>query len=393
MALQPAAGARDLNPRQVAINQRLCRTFATVYHLWGYDEVSPPRVERLDTLQAGGAIDASDVVQLVADEPLGLRPEMTASIARAACSRLAGRPRPLRLWCSGTTFRGRRDEGGGQRIEERLQSGVELIGVLGTEADRELLRLLLDAIATIPLVASHRPRLLLGHHAIVTALIDRLPAERRAEAHAVLTGFDALGLSRLDLPGDSARWLASILRLRGDPEHVLPRLRDHLGEHPGVVAVAEIVASIAPRARELGVRLHLDPTFQPHFELYNGLVFQLICQGRSAPVELASGGRYDGVMARFGAGGENAAGVGFSIAVDEIRELLDEPRACGAEAGGPVLVVFHPPTGLEEAFALQRQLHDRGQRSEVHPWPCSSREEAERLCGERGCASVVWAGS
>ena len=83
MALQPAAGARDLNPRQVENNRRLSERLATVYRLWGYDEVSPPRVERLDTLMAGGAIDSGDVVRLVADDPLGLRPEMTASIARA----------------------------------------------------------------------------------------------------------------------------------------------------------------------------------------------------------------------------------------------------------------------------------------------------------------------
>ena len=54
MALQPAAGARDLNPRQVESNRALSERLASVFRLWGYDEVSPPRVERLDTLMAGG---------------------------------------------------------------------------------------------------------------------------------------------------------------------------------------------------------------------------------------------------------------------------------------------------------------------------------------------------
>ncbi|MFL0756215.1 MAG: ATP phosphoribosyltransferase regulatory subunit, partial [Prochlorococcus sp.] len=89
MALQPAAGARDLNPQQVEHNQQLSQRLADVYRMWGYEEVSPPRVERLDTLKAGGAIASKDIVRLVADDPLGLRPEMTASIARAACTRLA----------------------------------------------------------------------------------------------------------------------------------------------------------------------------------------------------------------------------------------------------------------------------------------------------------------
>ena len=133
MALQPAAGAKDLNPRQVETNRQLTERLASVYRLWGYDEVSPPRVERLATLMAGGAIDSSDIVRLVADDPLGLRPEMTASIARAACTRFADRQRPLRLWASGTVFRTRSADEGGQCIEENLQSGVELFGVSGSD--------------------------------------------------------------------------------------------------------------------------------------------------------------------------------------------------------------------------------------------------------------------
>jgi len=54
MALQPAAGARDLNPHQVETNRNLTERLARVFRLWGYDEVSPPRVERMKTLMAGG---------------------------------------------------------------------------------------------------------------------------------------------------------------------------------------------------------------------------------------------------------------------------------------------------------------------------------------------------
>ena len=74
MALQPAAGARDLNPRQVESNRLLSERLAAVYKLWGYDEVSPPRVERLDTLMAGGAIASGDVVRLVSTTPSGCAP-------------------------------------------------------------------------------------------------------------------------------------------------------------------------------------------------------------------------------------------------------------------------------------------------------------------------------
>ena len=131
MTLQPASGARDLNPKQVEINRLLTKRFSDVYKLWGYEEVAPPMVERIETLMAGGAINSREIVRLVADEPLGLRPEMTASIARAACTRLAGRKRPLRLCATGSVFESRRSAEGGVSIEENLQSGVELFGIKG----------------------------------------------------------------------------------------------------------------------------------------------------------------------------------------------------------------------------------------------------------------------
>ena len=99
MALQPASGARDLLPRDVGVNRWIAEQLSAVYRRWGYEEVTPPSLERIDTLEAGGAIQSHQVVQVVADEALGLRPEMTASIARAACTRLAAMQRP----CACTT--------------------------------------------------------------------------------------------------------------------------------------------------------------------------------------------------------------------------------------------------------------------------------------------------
>ena len=54
MALQPAAGARDLNPHQVETNRNITERLARVFRLWGYDEVSPPRGGTDENLDGGG---------------------------------------------------------------------------------------------------------------------------------------------------------------------------------------------------------------------------------------------------------------------------------------------------------------------------------------------------
>ena len=87
MTLQPASGARDLNPQQVRKNHHIASKLSSLYQLWGYERISPPHIERLDTLTAAGGISNNEILKIVSDEPLGLRPEITASIVRAASTR------------------------------------------------------------------------------------------------------------------------------------------------------------------------------------------------------------------------------------------------------------------------------------------------------------------
>ena len=255
MALQPAAGAKDLNPRDVERNRQICDQLAAIYRLWGYQEVTPPSFERLDTLEAGGAIDGREVVRLSSDEPLGLRPELTASIARAASTRMAQRPRPLRLWAAGPTFRTSVGDSGRQRVSEQLQSGVELLGVASDAADAELMRLLLAAAGALGLQRHHRPTLLVGHHGLLAALLNQIPNEQSSAARAALTGLDALALQQLDVSDAEKLRLGTLMRLRGEPAQVLYQLEQWLGPLPLINSLAASLASVDQAASRLGVTI------------------------------------------------------------------------------------------------------------------------------------------
>lgn len=396
MALQPAAGVRDLNPGEVERNRSLCERLAAVYRQWGYRQVAPPTVERADTLEAGGAIDEREVVRLVSGEPLGLRPELTAPIARAASTRLAGLPRPLRLWSEGTIFRSAVGDAG-PRIQEQLQSGVELLGEPSAAADAELLRLLLAAAGSLGLEPRHQPRLLLGHHGLLTLLLERLPKEARPTARLALSNLDALALAQLPLDQEHRDWLQQLSRLRGEPAQVLGTLRQWLGAQPLLDQLQDTLELVVGAAHRHGVKLQLDPSFQPHFALYDGLVLKLVCQGSDAPVEIASGGRYDALVGRFQAAADpgsrgdasRASGVGFGFDIEAVRELPglaentrnEQPRH---------LVAFTAATGLAAALDALEQLHRDGAVAELHGQPLADRSAAEAVAAERGCSQLTF---
>ena len=389
MALQPAAGARDLNPHQVETNRNLTERLARVFRLWGYDEVSPPRVERMKTLMAGGAIASRDIVRLVADDPLGLRPEMTASIARAACTRLATRPRPMRLWASGTVFRSRSADEGGQCIEENLQSGVELFGVAAIEAEMELLSLLMASIAALKLDPSTRPRLLLGHTQLMELILSPYEGSKRDEVRSALINFDRLAVETMELLPNERQTLLALMECRGTPTDVLQHLQQLFGQQPVFNDLNRLCTLLSKTAVEQAVVLQLDPSFQPQFELYTGLVFQLVCNGRSAPVVLARGGRYDELVQRCGAPQNQAFGAGFSLAIDPIRELLVDNDSAKANAM-EVMVAYSTNSNLETALDHQRQWHASGRAAVIELQPIESIDAARSLAQARGDFQLDW---
>ena len=389
MALQPATGARDLNPKQVQQNQHLREQLATVYRHWGYDEISPPQVERLDTLMAGGAIASHDVVRLVADDPLGLRPEMTASIARAACTRLKDRTRPLRLCACGTIFESRTAEEGGLCIEEKLHSGVELFGVKDLAAELELLTLLLEAMNALSLQEVHQPQLLLGHTALMELVLAPFVQPMREEIRSCLIEYDRLGLEAMDLEAEDLARLVNLLDCRGTPKAILDLLGESFGSQPVLNELKRLFVHLSPLAKQQSLALQLDPTFHPHHELYDGLVFQLVCQGVSAPVVIARGGRYDGLVERCGESEVNAGGVGFSFCLDDIRDLP------GSSFENPtrestVLVCWSNHSSLEKALLKQTSWHAQGQMAQCDLIPCCNREEAQQRLKTSGCNTIDW---
>ena len=151
MVYQPPAGARDLLPLDVAQKRWVEERLQQVFHRWGYHQIITSTLERLDTLMAGEAIGRSTVIQIQdASESLGLRPELTASIARTAVTRMAGATYPQRLYYNANVFR-RTDESSHNRQLEFYQAGVELLGGGGTLADAEVLLLLAECLNQLSL--------------------------------------------------------------------------------------------------------------------------------------------------------------------------------------------------------------------------------------------------
>jgi ATP phosphoribosyltransferase regulatory subunit len=304
---------RDQAADEVAWRRGLEDRLREVFALWGYAEVATPTLEFLETLVRGTGPAVTDRLLKLVDsggEVLALRPEMTVPLARFAATRLlpAGAG-PLRLSYITPVFRGQ-ERGSGQ-LREFTQAGVELIGAGGVDGDVEVIALAATAIQEAGLA---RPSLSLGHAGFLRGVLSTLPPPAAAAARDLLYRRAFAELDRVVPAGPAVEALRQVPALRG--EDALDRARA-LVPAPESLAALETLRGVLDglAAHDLEVAVEVDLGLIRDFDYYSGVVFE--AHAAAAGLPLLGGGRYDGLLARFGA---PAPATGFAVGVERVLD-------------------------------------------------------------------------
>ncbi len=388
MQLQPASGARDLNPKQVEINHLLVDSLSNLFRLWGYEKIAPPNIERLETLMADGGIRTKDILKVVADEPLGLRPELTTSIVLAASGRFGNKVRPLRFWSVGTAFKCRESIDRGIDIEENLHCGVELIGVKGIKAEIELLSLLLNTLKVID-IPTKKTTLLIGHKSLMKLILSSFDKRLENKIKNILSNFDLIELQSMDISSTNKDLLKKLIYKRGDPLTIIEDLKIIYGNNEILNNLQNLFRIICPIIEDQNINIQLDPTFETRYELYSGLVFELVSTSITAPVVIASGGRYDELVQKFCKGKDLSSGVGFTYKIDKLRELKNDLLRI-EKSTERVLIAYSVNSNYEKALERQRYWHSKGIIAFIENDPFFKKDEALLKLKTTNSTKIDW---
>ncbi|MDJ0772935.1 MAG: ATP phosphoribosyltransferase regulatory subunit [Mastigocoleus sp. MO_167.B18] len=320
MVYQPPAGARDLLPLDVTQKTWIEERIQQVFHRWGYHKIITSTLERMDTLMAKGAIGRSAVIQLQSDEneELGLRPELTASIARTAVTRMAGVTYPQRLYYNANVFQ-RSGELRHNRQHEFYQAGVELLGGGGLLADAEILLLLADCLEAVGLKSWH---LILGEAGITRSLLSAFPEDLQPEVRSAIAHLDRITIDNLPLSEELRERARILLDLRGDPKEVLQQVSELDLDEPQQLAVNNLKSLVDLLGSQGNFSLILDLSLIQTIDYYTGIVFQVIGDTESQSQVLGRGGRYDRLMGLYHPQKEDIPGIGFSVFIEDLHQLL-----------------------------------------------------------------------
>ena len=391
MVYQPAAGARDLLPNDVAQKRWIEDRLQQVFHRWGYHQIITPTLERMDTLMAGGAIQRSVVIQLQSsmdDEELGLRPELTASIARTAVSRMTGANYPQRLYYNANVFQ-RLRENSQNRQQEFFQAGVELLGGAGLLADAEILLLLADCLKGVQLQPWH---LILGEAGITRSLFNAFPAHLQPRVRSAIAHLDRISIDSLPLSEELRQRARIIMDLRGKPAHVLEQVSSlglDIGQKEAVDNLKSLVELLQSRS---DFPIVLDLSLVQTFDYYTGIVFEVVSNACNQARVLGRGGRYDQLLGQYHPQNHNIPGIGFVLFVEDLYQvLLSCQQLPQSTPASNWLVVPETANVYTTAFAYAQKLRDSTHLVRVEmDLGGRSAEEMRQYAKQKGIPQIAW---
>ena len=120
--------------------------------------------------------------------------------------------------------------------------------------------------------------------------------------------------------------------------------------------------------------------------LYEGIVFQLIGDDGNNKSVIAKGGRYDELVRFFSPNEKILNGIGFTISIDILRNLIREEKTDKKK----ILLMFKDSYLLEKGMNEQKTQQKKGNIAVLHLNPCDDLAKANQIMKENDCSEILW---
>ena len=377
---------KEFNLIDVRNNSTILNDLNEVYKLWGYEEVSPSFINNLETIKGREVIDEEEVIGIVSNNSLCLRPEMTTSIVKLTSTRLLNKKRPIRLYNSGIVFNKKQSYKNIFKFQENLQSGIELISYDTKFPEIEVINILFDAIQNVNLKDNCNLTLLVSTTKIMDLILLKYKNNNYEMIKKCMVNLDQESLNKLNIDNNDKAILKELLFTRGSPGLILKKLKNIYGPNDVLQELENLFDTLSKIAQKYTIKIQLDPTYQPHLNLYEGIVFQLIGDNGKYKSVIAKGGRYDELVSYFNPNEKISNGIGFTISIDNLRDLIVE----NSKIKRKILLLFKDSFLLEKGIAEQKALQKNGIIAILYLNPCNENTEANILMKEHNCSEVKW---
>lgn len=354
--INPVKGTHDIVYEDSAAFANIelrAKFIATQYN---YREMIIPIIEHRE-LYTRSVGESSDIVRKEMYEfldkggrELALRPEFTAGVMRAIASNklYVNRELPLKYFYCGPCFRYERPQAG--RYRQFYQFGIEAIGEPSSYLDSEAI------------IIGHRILESLGKPKLKVKINTLGDEESRKRYKEALINYFKDHIDEM-CDDCKARLLSNPLRIldckvEHDKEIVrnAPKIDDYLSDDAKIY-----FKSLLYTIKANGINYVIDDNLVRGLDYYSGVVWEYVAEIKKGEESLAlgGGGHYNNLLKEVG--GPDYEGVGFSLGIERLMDLLRSQISCKIEGPGPDFYASAlNEDALDMMFSIVQKLRDNG---------------------------------
>lgn len=367
---EPASGTRDFLAAEYERRERAFATIRTVFARYGFQPLQTPAFERLDVLTGKYGDEGDQLIFKIlrrgehaatGEADLALRYDLTVPLARAVAAHGSQLPTPYKRYAIAPVWRA--DRPGKGRFREFVQCDLDIVGSSSPLADAEIVVALHDTLEALGLSEF---RFLVNSRHTLFGLLEAYGV------HADLGSGVLITLDKLDKLSPGAV-VSELVAHRGLLERMAQALVDDLTAEDAVERVRKKLkssdvgqAGLVESDRLLQLtegtipaeRIGFTPNLVRGLDYYTGLIFEVVVPGSSDSI--ASGGRYDNLLARLG--GNDSPACGGSLGIERILPLLEAAEA-SSYSGIEVAVTVMNEDLSTDSFRLAAEIRRAGVRT------------------------------
>jgi ATP phosphoribosyltransferase regulatory subunit len=323
--LHTPEGVRDIYSGECARKTAVEEKIRKVFHLYGYEDIETPIFEFFDIFKKErGSVGTQEMYKFFDryNNTLVLRPDMTPSIARCVAKYDMDETGPLRFSYLGPTFINRASYQG--RLNEVTQTGVELIGDDSSDADAEMIAMVIDALKASGL---REFQVELGQVEFYRGLVEEagLDEETQEELRELIEMKNYFGVEELlnaqTMPEHLKKVILKLPELFGDITQI--RLARTMTQNERALKAIDRLEKVQEilDTYGLGDYVSYDLGMLSKYSYYTGIIFKAYTYGTGE--YLVTGGRYDKLLVQFG---KDTPAVGFAIVIDQLMLALSRQK-------------------------------------------------------------------
>lgn len=337
LSVEPYKGTRDFYPEDMFLQKYIFSVMRRVVESYGYQEYNASILEETDLYRAksGEEIINGQTYSFTdrGGRDVTIRPEMTPTVARLVARKRKELAFPLRWYSIPNLLRYERPQRG--RLREHWQLNVDIFGVEGTGADKEMIMISSDIMKafgakdenfSIKINSRKIINYLLENYLKIgkeqsykiSKLIDRKAKiserEFKGQAEQILKDEEKIKVFMKFLGADKVEEVEEMMKAGDESERGEKVDREKMG--------TDNIKAVINDLKKLGIKnIIFDPTLMRGFDYYTGIVFEVFDNNPKNNRSLFGGGRYDDLVGIFNV--EKVSGAGFGMGDVTIKDFLE----------------------------------------------------------------------